>query len=80
MGSLKANAWGLHDVHGNVFQWCHDCYGKDYYDHSPSKDPQGPDPTPGALRVIRGGSWKINSAKLLSLCEPNRYRARVPLR
>jgi formylglycine-generating enzyme required for sulfatase activity len=64
VGSLKANTWGLHDVHGNVFQWCHDCYAKDYYDHSPSKDPQGPDPTPGASRVIRGGSWKINSARL----------------
>ena len=64
VGSLKSNAWGLHDMHGNVFQWCHDCYDKDFYQHSPKQDPRGPDPTAGASRVIRGGSWKIKSSKL----------------
>src|ERR1019366_1092535 len=54
VGSFPANAWGLHDMHGNLFQWCEDWYG-DY----PQKDvvgPQGPDK--GDYRVLRGGSWR----------------------
>jgi formylglycine-generating enzyme required for sulfatase activity len=55
VGLKKPNAFGLHDMHGNVFEWCYDYHGKDYYKQSPAKDPTGP--TSGSFRVLRGGSW-----------------------
>ena len=54
-GTRRANAWGLHDLCGNVWEWCNDFYAEDYYRHSPEKDPTGP-PT-GKDRVLRGGCW-----------------------
>ncbi len=53
VGSFSANRWGLHDVHGNVFEWVWDWYGT--YPTKLEKDPVGPDE--GARRVFRGGSW-----------------------
>ncbi len=55
MGQLKPNAWGLYDMHGNVFEWVQDWYDKNYYRQSPDNDPQGP--STGNLRVLRGGSF-----------------------
>lgn len=53
VGSYRANAWGLHDMHGNVWEWCADWYGSE-------TDLRGS--TTGVSRVRRGGSWRGNAA------------------
>ncbi len=55
VGSFAPNAWGLHDMHGNVWEWVSDWHADDYYAKSPGLDPQGP--SDGHVRVRRGGSW-----------------------
>lgn len=55
VGSYAPNAFGVHDLHGNVWEWVSDWYGEDYYARSPSNDPQGP--ADGNVKVRRGGSW-----------------------
>lgn len=55
VGSFAPNAWGLHDMHGNAWEWVSDWHDDDYYKHSPMDDPQGP--PDGGVKVRRGGSW-----------------------
>jgi formylglycine-generating enzyme required for sulfatase activity/serine/threonine protein kinase len=70
VGLKKPNAFGLYDMHGNVFEWCHDNYGEDYYKQSPEKDPQGP--WGFSSQILRGGSWSSNSRDARSATR-NRY-------
>lgn len=60
--TFAPNAYGLHDMVGNLWQWCNDWYQVDYYKESPSTAPKGPDDyVQYFLRVVRGGSWDVSA-------------------
>jgi formylglycine-generating enzyme required for sulfatase activity len=58
VGQKKPNAWGLYDMHGNVFEWCSDRLGE--YPKGAVSDPAGPEE--GSYRVGRGGGWRYGAA------------------
>jgi formylglycine-generating enzyme required for sulfatase activity len=60
VGSKQPNAWGIHDMSGNVWEWVADWFDADYYASSPSTDPDGP--SSGRQHVVRGGSYSDNAA------------------
>jgi formylglycine-generating enzyme required for sulfatase activity len=66
VGGKQANAYGLFDMLGNVWEWVNDWYAQDYYQSSPAQDPTGP--ATGTERVLRGGSWIVDS-KLLRVSD-----------
>jgi formylglycine-generating enzyme required for sulfatase activity len=62
VGQKKPNAWGIHDMHGNVWEWCVDWFGD--YPEGAATDPKGPNT--GSLRVYRGGSWLYDGTRCRS--------------
>jgi formylglycine-generating enzyme required for sulfatase activity len=56
VGQKQPNAWGLYDMHGNVWEWCQDWFDQNYYQISPAQDPTGP--PQGERKINRGGSWQ----------------------
>jgi len=76
IGMKTANGWGIHDMIGNVWEWCEDWYSEKYYLESRTKDPAGPKTS--TMKVIRGGSWNdgfvIHLRSSYRYCKPPRTK------
>jgi formylglycine-generating enzyme required for sulfatase activity len=68
VGIKKPNAWGLHDMHGNVSEWCADWYKDDLQEGA---DLSGANS--GVRRVSRGGSWSFNASYCRAACRNGHY-------
>lgn len=70
VGYFEPNPYGIHDLNGNIREWCWDYYSSSYYSESPSQDPRGPD-APGSIRSVRGGYWSTTGTPLTRVAYRN---------
>ena len=91
VGQKRPNAFGLHDMHGNVSEWCWDMFDEGYYARSPVEDPRGPDSLQAGhrvVRVFRGGDWRDSRAtsgrrsgtNAIRISGPTDWGSRSPVR
>jgi len=71
VGCFQPNSFGLYDMLGNVWEWCSDWYGDNYYKESPEKNPLGVES--GTYRVARGSCWD-NPSRFVRSASRNRRR------
>lgn len=88
VGEKKPNAYGLYDMSGNVYEYCHDGYLSDYYKLSPKENPQGPsNDIAFNMKVLRGGCWfnkkvecRVDNRRMAHIANSNgRYGFRLVL-
>lgn len=76
VGTYPPNAWGLYDMHGNVWEWTKDYFSAEYFHESPLDDPQGP--ASGSHHTLRGGSASVESYECRSAIRGEAAAADAP--
>lgn len=71
VGTKRPNAWGLHDMQGNVWEWCQDWYQANYYSQGSANNPVNREAS--AERVFRGGSWFLDWPALRPACRSGNW-------